>query len=355
MLNTIWIVLVFLIVIAVVWITIQLNKPLYKGQVSDHFNGKQFYYKERFYSFSDMLKWAWEMKVVRWPSWIIDRPQPKPEDHVPQGYIKVTYINHGTMLIQMDGLNILTDPIWSMRSGPFGKIGPRRVRYPGIKLDDLPKIDIILISHDHYDHLDFATLKILTQEHNPHILAGLGVKALLKPGEFPKVIELDWWQEYSIPASRTDESVHDIRITFVPARHYSGRTLVGNNRTLWGGYVIEGCKGKIYYAGDSAYDEFLNEIKERFGEFRLTILPLGSYEKRWYMKTQHMNPEEAVLVHKLLKSRQSIGAHFATFAEHPEQTIDAHEADLERALIKYDVPQTEFWVLSFGEGRYVPE
>jgi len=181
---------------------------------------------------------------------------------------------------------------------------------------------------------------VITQPDKPK---GRGKKMAMPP-----VKELDWWQEY-LSASR------DIKITFVPSRHYSGRTLFGNNRTLWGGFVIEGSEGKIYYCGDSGYDEFLNQIKERFGNFRLSILPLGNYEKRWYMKTQHINPEEAVLIHKLLESTQSMGYHYATFNEHPEQAIDAHEKDLSDALEKYNIPPTVFWVLGFGEGRYVPK
>ena len=333
--------------LAGVLIVILTRRPLYKGPISDHFNGKHFYYKERFHSFRDMLKWAWEMKTVKWPEWIVDRPQPKPEPSVQQGEIKVTYINHGTVLIQLDGLNILTDPTWANRAGPFGKIGPKRVRLPGVRLEDLPKIDIILISHDHYDHLDFNTLRIL-ERYKPRILVGLGVKSLLKPSKFANVIEMDWWQEYTMPANNT-------KITFVPARHYSGRTMIGNNRTLWGGFVIQGTKGNIYYAGDTGYDEFLNQIKERFGKFRLTILPIGSYEKRWYMKTQHINPEDAVLVHLLLESRQSMGYHYATFAEHPEQTIDSHEKDLAIALEKYNISKMDFWIMEFGEGRYLAE
>lgn len=352
--------MIVLLLAVLLLIVVLVRRPLYKGPVSDHFNGTHFYYKERLHSFADMVKWAWEMKTVKWREWIIDKPQPKPEERVLQRQLKVTYINQATILIQLSGLNILTDPIWSKRAGPFGgRIGPKRVRLPGVKMEDLPQIDIILISHDHYDHLDLDTLRAICQKHNPQILVGLGVKALLKPSEFPNVTELDWWQEFSIPHMDTSETDNDrfntTRITFVPSRHYSGRTMVGNNRTLWGGFVIQGTESNIYYVGDSGYDEFLNKIKERFGQFRLTIFPLGNYEKRWYMKTQHMNLEETVLAHMLLESQQSMGYHYATFAEHPEQTIDSHEKDLAIALQKYDIPKTDFWILAFGEGRYVSE
>lgn len=337
--------ILFVFCAAVLIVVVLLKRPLYKGPKSDHFNGRRFYYKEYLHSFKDMLKWALEMKKVKWPEWIVDPPQPKPEARVQQDELKVTYINHGTLLIQMDGLNILTDPIWSERSGPWGRLGPKRVRAPGVKLADLPEIDVILISHDHYDHLEFGTLRLLNQKYSPHIIVGLGVQTLLEKIS-SRVIELDWWQSYTIPKTRTE-------ITFVPARHYSGRTMAGNNRTLWGGFVLQGSQGPVYYAGDTGYDELIEAIKQRFGKFRLTLLPIGSYEKRWYMKTQHMNPEDAVQVHLLLESGQSIGYHYATFAEHPEQTIDAHEKDLSAALRKYKLRETAFWALGFGEGRYV--
>jgi len=343
---TFWITLLAILFLLVFGIIILIKRPLYQGRISDHFNGQQFYYKEYLHSFRDMLKWALEMKVVKWPKWINDPPQPKPEADVQEGEIKVTYINHATLLIQLDGINILTDPIWAKRSGPWGKIGPKRVRAPGVRIEDLPRIDAILITHDHYDHLDYKTLHTLSQKHQPQVFVGLGVKTLLKAKRFRHVVEMDWWQTYWVPSS-------PIQITFVPARHYSGRTMVGNNRTLWGGFVIQGTGGNIYYAGDTGYDELFYKIKEKFGKFRLTLLPIGSYEKRWYMKTQHMNPQDAVKVHSLLESKQSIAYHYATFAEHPEQTIDAHEKDLAAALRKSGIADSEFWVLAFGEGRYV--
>lgn len=292
------------------------------------------------------MKWAWQMRIIKWPKWIDDPPQPKPESKIDRAKIKVTYINHSTLLIQTDGINILTDPVWAKRAGPFGFIGPKRVRNPGTKLEDLPRIDVILMTHDHYDHLDYKTLKEICRTHRPVILTGLGMKSLLKPAEFPNVMELDWWQGYALPSSR-------LQFIFVPAKHYSGRTLVGNNRTLWGGFIIESIAGRIYYAGDTGYDELFSAIKSRFGEFALTLLPLGSYEKRWYMKSQHMNPEDAVKVHILLNSKQSMGFHYATFNEHPEQAIDAHEKDLAQALQKYNLPASSFWILGFGEGRYL--
>lgn len=321
---------------------------LQKAPQSDHFNGKYFYDNEKHHTFSDEIKWFWQMETVKWPSWIDDPQQPPPPEKVKNGDIRVTYINHATVLIQMEELNILTDPIWSFRAGPVKWLGTKRVRAPGIEMKDLPKIDFILISHDHYDHLDINTLKELSKLPKPVILAGLGIKKILEAKNFNNVIELDWWQEYIHQQSK-------MKFTFVPARHSSGRGLFDGNKTLWGGFVIEGAAGAVYFAGDTAYGKFLKDIKERFKEFRLAILPIGNYEKRWIMEMEHMNPDDAVRVHKLLSVKQSAGMHFGTFLEHPEQTIDAHNKDLQEALKKNNISESEFWVLKFGEGRYVEQ
>jgi len=293
-----------------------------------------------------MVQWFWEMETVKWPEWIEDPPQPIPMKCIKDGKLRVTFINHASVLIQMDSLNILTDPIWSERASPVSWAGSKRVRDPGIQIKDLPHIDIIIISHNHYDHLDLPSLKLITKKHHPIIIVGLGIKKLLDSEGIFDVIEMDWWQEYTFKSA-------NVKFIFVPARHNSGRGLFNKNKSLWGGFVIEGASGKVYFAGDTAYGKFLNKIKERFSDFRLTILPIGSYEKRWFMKTQHMNPDEAVTAHNLLKSKQSVGIHFGTFLEHPEQTINAHEKDLLNSLKKYNVSESDFWILKFGEGRDV--
>ena len=319
----------------------------YQGPPSDHFDGSRFFNKEPDNTFFDHIKWLWEMDTVEWPEWIDDPPQPPPIAHVKENELRITFINHATVLIQMDGVNILTDPIWSEHVGLLSWVGPKRVRVPGVRIEDLPNIDIILLSHDHYDHLDLPTLKELFENHQPVVLVGLGVKRRLESIKRNGIIELDWWQEYSYSTGA--------KVTFVPSRHNSGRGLFDKNKTLWGGFVVKGSAGDVLFMGDTAYGSFLKEIKKKFSHFRLAILPIGSYEKRWFMKTQHMNPDDAVRVHKMLKIAKSVGIHFGTFEEHPEQTIDAHEKDLKVALEKHNVPESEFWVLKFGEGREVPK
>jgi len=323
--------------------------PAYQGPKSDHFDGAEFYNTEPSgHSFGDMVKWLWEMETVNWPDWIEDPLLPAPLKSIDGDSVKITFINHATVLIQMNGVNILTDPIWSLRAGPYSWLGTKRIRAAGVKIEDLPLINFILISHDHYDHLDLQTLKSISKKHKPIILAGLGVKSILDNQRIINISELDWWQTYKTKN-------HDLKITFVPARHNSNRGLFSGNKTLWGGFVIEGQSGQIYFAGDTAFGEFIHPIADRFQNIRLAILPIGSYEKRWFMKNQHMNPDDAVQVHKILNAQQSMGIHYATFAEHPEQAVDAHEQDLAAALEKYGVPDSEFWLLDFGEGRFVKQ
>lgn len=319
----------------------------YTGSESDHYDGSSFYNQENDeHSIGDIIKWFWEMDTVEWPDWIEDETQPPPPRIVSGKDVRVTFINQSTVLIQLDSINILTDPIWSYYAGPVSFLSAKRIRKPGISLDDLPPIDIILISHDHYDHLDFPTLEKILEKHKPIIITGLGNKSRLSSLEWEHVIELDWWQDYSLQTK-------DIEFTFVPCRHRSGRGLFDGNKTLWGGFVIKTKAGNILFMGDTAFGNFFNEIAKRFSPFRLAILPIGSYEIRWFMKNQHMNPDDAVQAHIILNSNQSIGVHYATFNEHPEQTIDSHEKDLAEALNKYNILADKFWILKFGEGRNV--
>lgn len=320
----------------------------YVGEVSDHFDGRRFFNPEPDHSFADMIKWLWQMIPVEWPIWVDDPPQPKPPDRVAGNDLRVTYVNQATFLIQTSGLNILTDPIWSDRAGPAAWAGTKRIRAPGIALHDLPAIDVILISHNHYDHLDLPTLRLLVRRDQPRILVGLGVGRLLGEEGMAGVTELDWWDETVVSSA-------GIRIVFVPARHTSGRSIGDGDRTLWGGFVIDGPCGRIYFAGDTGYGSFLQSIKNHYSDFRLAILPVGNYEKRWFMKSQHMNPDDAVAVHRMLNVKWSVGMHYATFREHPEQSIDAHEKDLAAALARYGMPASAFWIPGFGEGRFIPE
>ena len=318
---------------------------IYTGPVSDHYNGATFHNSEADNGFLDHMKWMWSMEATDWPQWIDDPHQPAPASAVHGAdALRVSYVNHATVLIQAAELNILTDPIWSDRAGPFSFIGAKRIRAPGVRFDDLPKIDLVLISHDHYDHLDLPTLRRLVSRDHPLILTGLGVKARLASIGSSSVEELDWWQEYPLQKGGG-------KVTFVPTRHSSGRTLLDGNASLWGGFSIQLPAGNVLFMGDTAYGKCIGEIGERFAGFRLAILPIGNYEPRWFMKTQHMNPDDAVRAHEAIRATHSMAVHFATFAEHPEQAVDAHEKDLASALKAHGIESERFWVPAFGEVR----
>jgi L-ascorbate metabolism protein UlaG (beta-lactamase superfamily) len=318
------------------------SKSMDKWPISNHFNGKTFFNPGPEHTFSDMLRWMWQMKTIKWPKWIDDEKQTLPPERVGKGQLKVTYINHSTVLIQVDSINILTDPIFSKRAGPFSWLGVKRIRKPGILLNELPAIDYILVSHNHYDHLDLPSLKALRKKNNSTVLTGLGNKRLIQSAGFTNIFVMDWWQ--------IQQSVSgNMQFIFVPAVHESGRGLFDKNKTLWGGFVIITSKGNIYFAGDTGYGGFIEAIHSHFDAFELAFLPIGNYEVRWFMKNQHMNPDDAVKTHIALKCKQSIGIHYATFAEHPEQPVDAHERDLKKALEKYLLPDSIFHILKFGE------
>lgn len=321
-----------------------------RRQPSDHFDGERFHNLDPGgdKGFSDLLRWqttrlfgtrrVWS-KYKEYPSGAV------PLARVDNGRLRVTWVGHATVLIQMDGVNILTDPVWSQRVSPVSFVGPKRVRPPGIRFEDLPPIDLVLVSHDHYDHLDVPTLRRLAQKHQPRIAVGLRLDRLLESKKIKGGAEMDWWQTIDLP--------NGVRVTSVPARHWSGRGVRGRNKTLWCGYVVEGKSGTIYFAGDTGYGMHFAQIAERFPSLRLALLPIGAHLPRWFMQANHMSPEDAVRAHQLLRPKMSIGIHFGTFPladEGERQPI----AELTEALSGSDDPDLDFDVLAFGEGVDVP-
>jgi len=260
------------------------------------------------------------------------------------GELRVTFINHSTVLLQMDELNLLTDPIWSMRCSPLGKLGPRRARSPGLRYEDLPQIHAVVVSHDHYDHLDLPTLTLLEDDHQPCFILPRGNGQLLRDQGFPDVIELDWWEWVRLPGG--------LQVNCVPAQHHSGRGLGTRFRRLWGGFVIERSCGAVYFAGDTGYGLHFGKIRARFGSPRLALLPIGAYKPRWLMKTNHMTPEEAVKAHEELGAMRSLAIHHGTFPLGDDGETEAQE-DLVWALHSRGLDTDEFWILDFGEGRDV--
>ncbi len=220
------------------------------------------------------------------------------------GKLQVTLVNHSTVLLQQRTSHILTDPIWSERASPLPWIGPRRRRSPGVRREDLPRIDIVLISHNHYDHLDLQTLRWLASRGDPVFIVPIGVSRLLRSERIGPVYELDWGEARNVETT----TVH-----CVPALHFSSRGIFDRNKTLWCGYVINHESGIIYFAGDTAFGDHFAQIHEWFGSPRLALLPIGAYEPRWFMSSVHMGPEEAVRAHEILGSGTSIPIHHGTF------------------------------------------
>lgn len=315
----------------------------YKGPKSDNFNGEVFYYKKPLNkSFSDLIKWKITGEAKKWPDYQ-DYPTSKIEkSRNSRRELSATFINHSTLLIQIDGINILTDPIYSDRTSPVSFAGPKRVRNPGVKFEDLPKIDIVLISHNHYDHLDIKTLKRISDRDQALIVAGLGNDYLLKRKGIQNIKTVDWYQPFE---------ERGIEIQFLPCQHWSARGVFDRNHSLWGSYSIKGEKHSIYFAGDTGYGEFFKEIGDKEGPFDLALIPIGAYEPRWFMKEQHINPEEAVQAHIDLKSKFSIGIHFGTF-QLTDEGIDDPLKALNEAKTKYFVDN--FIAPEFGRSYSIP-
>lgn len=306
--------------------------PKHENQFQNYERGPQK-------GFYDLLKWKLTESSKPWPEWI-EEPKGKTPSQKEEKKLSITFINHASFLIQLEGMNIITDPIWSERTSPVSWAGPQRVREPGLKFNQVPKIDIILISHNHYDHLDLTTLKMIELRDSPTILAGKNTCKLLQSEGSMNCREYDWWQF---------ELFKNLKITFVPAKHFSGRGLFDRNEVLWGGFVIESPNyGPIYFAGDTGYGKFIDMLVKKFQRFQISLLPIGAYMPRWFMKAVHMNPQEALKAHIKLNSKQSIGMHFGTF-QLTDEAIYEPEEELKKALKSEGLNEKLFIVPKFGE------
>jgi len=295
--------------------------------------------------FSAFLRWMFTRKRGIWQQDMTAVPGPPPPRRVDGDALRVTFINHATVLIQTGGMNILTDPIWSERASPLSFAGPRRYRPPGIRFDDLPAVDLVLLSHDHYDHMDIPTLKRLHQRDNPLIVAGLRQHEVLAGHGLVRVHELDWWDEL-----KTDTG---LCITGVPARHWTGRALFDQGRRLWLGFVLHTASGPVYFSGDTGMGPHFEQIHQHFGPPRLAILPIGAWLPRWFMAPVHISPDEAVEAHLLMQANMSMAVHFGTFDLADDGQNEAPEA-LHEARRRHGISDDIFWLPEFGEGRDIP-
>ncbi len=324
---------------ATIWLVAEKMKML-----PSHFDGRRFRNLiPRRHGFGALLRWLLSRKQGQWRVRVDGSPSPLPPKRSDR--LRVTFINHSTFLIQLKGLNVLTDPIWSERASPVSWAGPRRHHPPGIPLDHLPPIDLVLLSHDHYDHMDLPTLQRLAQEHRPTIYAGLKNGRILARHGIGNVVELDWWQE---AAARTD-----MWVTAVPAQHFSGRTPFHRDRRLWCGFVLQTDEEALYFAGDTGAGPHIDEIARHFPDLDLSILPIGAFRPEWFMGEVHMSPQDAVEAHLALGSRISVASHFGTFALADDGDNEAVE-NLKSILRQTQMSGTEFWALGPGEGREIP-
>ncbi|WP_137930392.1 MBL fold metallo-hydrolase [Mesorhizobium comanense] len=324
----------------------------YSGPPSDHFDGTLFFNPGGRMPgrFTDLLKWQFNGQRSKWPATSPSPfPQARPAARIEGSGLIVTMVGHATLLIQTAGLNILTDPLWSQRASPFSFAGPRRVNTAGIAFEDLPPIDLVLVSHNHYDHLDLATLRRLKAVHDPLVITPLGNDAIIAaaiPGM--RLSAHDWGDRV--------ETGNGVAIHVEPAHHWSARGARDRRMALWAGFVIETPGGKFYFAGDTGFHDGINYrlMAQKHGGFRFAILPIGAYEPSWFMAPQHQNPEEAVQGMKLANATFAAGCHWGTF-QLTDEPIDEPARKLAEALAAEGISGDCFRAMRPGEAWEVPD
>lgn len=296
--------------------------------------------------------WQWERLVNGHPrppteGWTMPWTRTDPQRlRAPEANPSATWIGHATVLLRLAGKNVLFDPIFSERASPVSFAGPKRLVPLPIELADLPRIDVVMVSHNHYDHCDLDTLRRLAAQPggSPRFLVPLGLKAWLLERGVERVDELDWWQ-----------SMDDgpLKMTLTPVQHWSRRTLADTNETLWGGWVVEGEGLRLFHAGDSGYSKDFRDIGARFDGFDMAFIPIGAYAPRWFMQVMHMDVAEAVQVRADLGARRAIGIHWGTFEALTDEPLDEPPRLLARQRAERGLREDEFDVLKIGETRAI--
>ncbi|MEJ2378005.1 MAG: MBL fold metallo-hydrolase [Pseudolabrys sp.] len=321
----------------------------YNGPVSDHFDGTRFFNPQGPLPKSRCDLWRWFVDRrcrgtrAKWPAWAPSSYADRPRARVDGAAWRISYVGHASLLIQTAGLNMLLDPVWSRRASPFRFAGPKRVNDPGIAFDDLPPVDIVLVSHGHYDHLDLATLSRIAAAHRGRVITPLGNDTVMRNHDSVIAAEgYDWGDRVEIGRG--------VSATLVPTQHWSARSLSDRNMALWASFVIETPGGSIYFVADSGYGEgrLFRSARERYGPFRLAILPIGAYEPRWFMRDQHMNPAEAVQALIDCGAKFALAHHHGTF-QLTDEPIDAPRLALADALEAAAIPSERFRVLWPGQ------
>jgi L-ascorbate metabolism protein UlaG (beta-lactamase superfamily) len=321
------------------------SAPRYQGKVTAHFDGDKFFTPDsnlpkRGFSWEGLkavAAWAVKRQPAKWGPFHDEPPGPRPDYKVGAGHAAVTFINHATTLIQIDDVNILTDPIYSERCSPVDFVGPKRIRPPGIRFEDLPPIHAVIVSHNHYDHLDLPTLRrIAAQWPDVQIFAGLGNKAFLESKGFGRVTELDW---------NESRQLDGLTIHSVPNQHFSNRGLFDADATLWTAYVVESMTAKIYFAGDTGYGPHFASVGQRFGPLDAAILPIGAFKPEWFMSPIHASPAQAVQAAIDLRAAVAIPMHYGTFPLADDGETEPLD-QLKQALVG---SAAHFEMLNFGQ------
>jgi L-ascorbate metabolism protein UlaG (beta-lactamase superfamily) len=326
------------------WVTAARSRNrYYDGPVSDHFDGVRFFLpgKPQDKGLAELIRWQLGGGRKEWPESFPSPFKDKPPQSVTD--LRVTLIGHASFLIQVAGLNILTDPVFAERASPFSFTGPKRYNAPGIAFEDLPPIHAVLITHNHYDHLDLEAVGRLWQRYRPVVVAPLGNDAIIR-AEYPEIVveTRDWGQSVALPNGTI---VH-----LVPANHWSARGLNDRRMALWCAFVLTTPVGAIYHIGDTGFGdgEIFRQVRGRFGQPRLANIPIGAYEPRWFMQPQHMNPDDAVKAFAILEPTQALGHHWGTFRL-TNEGIEEPIIELAAALAGEGIATGRFRALRPGE------
>jgi L-ascorbate metabolism protein UlaG (beta-lactamase superfamily) len=367
----IWIlILALLIPLLIGW---SIAAPRYQGPVSDHFDGKQFFNPsgQNAKGLGGVLKWQMGKRdKTPWSDVQNFELGEKPLDfgfgmsdvgalptsdvpNLKSNGLRVTFVGHSTVLLQFDGWNVLTDPVWYARCSPFQWAGPKRVQPAGIRLEDLPPIHLILQSHNHWDHLDINTLVKIYMQYEPQVVTSLGISQFLKQHGIEKCVDLDWNETFIVKNDKSTAGVifPELTVTCLPAQHFSGRGIPDRNATLWSSFMVSSPdSGNIYFGGDSGYAPFFKTIGAQFGKIRLALLPIGAFKPEWFMSPIHCNPAEAVQMHLDINAEKTLAIHHGTFPladDGQQEPVDA----LKKALVLRGIAEDDFFVLKEGKFR----
>lgn len=311
-----------------------------------YFDGKRFFFPGHQHQkrWRDVIKWSFTRKRGNWDHIPKRAVFDQPPERVTKG-LRVSFVGHATLLIQTMGLNILTDPVWAAQIGPYSRFGPKRKTPPGILFENLPPIDCVLLSHTHYDHLDWKTMRDLSKRFSPHVITGLQTEKVLNRMGVFDVTSLGWYETSLFKG---------LPVTFVPAYHWTNRTLFDVNQSLWGGFMLKLPKGYCYFAGDTAFEEgaLFKELREKFSPLLLALIPIGAYKPRWFMASSHVDPFEAVSIHKMIGAEKSLAIHHGTFALADEGYED-QRVDFQKACEDASLSKDEFILPEAGDFLFI--